>query len=393
MPTLAERYIQLAHGIQEYFPGYIDAYFGPDELKQVEKVPIAVLLKTANALHEDAKDASGWFQAQVTSMQTVLAKLSGQAISYLEEVKQVYDIEPKHVSEELFEKAYATLDTLLEGSGSLLERLESFRERFIVPPETLPQVIEYISTELRQRTKKLFTLPDEETFTIELVKDKPWGGYNWYEGRYRSRIDINMDLPKHLYGLPHLLAHEGYPGHHTEHVLKEQHLYKEQGKLEHTIFLINSPEAVQAEGIAENALAQAMTEDEVTELLIDLLPLSNVQASKEDIKRTPDILNALEHLSYVSGNAALLLHEEKASSKDVLAYLQRYSLNSPVRNKKLLEFLQAPTSASYVFTYTIGKDLVAQVLKTGDARETFKQLLRGAYTPRMMREWIYTSQK
>jgi hypothetical protein len=388
MLTLAERYIQLAHGIQEHFPGYIDAYFGPDELNQVEKASLANLLKTANSLHEDSKDASSWFQAQVASMQTVLAKLSGQSISYLEEVKRVYDIEPEHVDESQFEKAHATLDDLLAGSGNLFERLESFRERFLVPAETLPHVVEHVNAELRLRTKKLFTLPDEETFTIEFVKDKPWGGYNWYAGDYHSRIDINMDLPKYLYGLPHLLAHEGYPGHHTEHVLKEQHLYRNQGKLEHTIFLINSPEAVQAEGIAENALAQIMSENEVTELLVDILPLSKARASKDDIGRVPEIVKALEQLGYVGSNAALLLHEQKVSSEDVLAYLQRYALSSPLRNQKTLEFLQAPTSASYVFTYTLGKELVSQVVKPGNARERFGQLLLQAYTPSMMREMI-----
>jgi hypothetical protein len=393
MSTLAERYIQLAYGIQGHFPGYIDAYFGPEELKQVEKLSVADLLKTANALQEDANDASRWFQAQVTSMQTVLAKLSGQALSYLEEVKQVYDIEPQHVPEKYFEEAHATLDTLLEGSGDLLERLESFRECFVIPTETLPQVIEYINSELRLRTKKLCALPDEETFTIELVKNKPWGAYNWYAGNYRSRIDINMDLPKHLHGLPHLLAHEGYPGHHTEHVLKERHLYRGQGKLEHTIFLINSPEAVQAEGIAENALECVMSEAEVTDLLVELVPVAKVRASKEDIERMLEITKVSEMLSDVVSNAALFLYEQKASSHDVLAYLQRYSLDSLARNQKSLEFLQDPTSASYTFTYTVGKELVSQVLKTGEARETFKQLLGNAYTPGMMREWIYTSQK
>ncbi len=391
MPTLAKRYIQLAYGIEEHFPGYIDAYFGPDELKQVEKVSLAELLKRATALREDAKGDSAWFQAQIASMQTVLRKLAGQPISYLEEVRQVYDIEPQHVPEKHFDEAHRALDDLLRGSGNLLGRLESFRERFLVPTETLAQVIEHINTELRKRTKDLFSLPDEEAFTIEFVKDKPWSGYNWYEGNYRSRIDINMDLPKHLHGLPPLLAHEGYPGHHTERSLKEASLYRKQQHLEHSICLINSPEAVQAEGIAENALAQVMSESDVTELLIDLLPLSNVQASKDDVKRTPEIINALEQLGYVSGNAALLLYEQKAPDAEVLAYLQRYSLSSSARNQKSLEFLQAPTSASYVFTYTAGKTLVEQVVKTGDAKERFKQLLLEAYTPSMMRQWAQQS--
>jgi hypothetical protein len=387
MSSLSKRYIQLAFGIQEHFSDYIDAYFGPDELKNVQRLSLPELLKTANTLCEDAKDASRWFQAQVSSMQTVLAKLSGQEISYLEEVKQVYDIEPQHVNEARFEEAHTTLDSLLEGSGSLLGRLESFRQRFVVPAKTLPQVIEHINTELRNRTKKLFALPDKETFSIELVNNKPWGGYNWYEGNYHSRININMDLPKHLHGLPHLLAHEGYPGHHTEHVLKEQHLYRDQGKLEHTIFLINSPEAVQAEGIAESALEVLMTQDEVRDLLVEVLPLSKIHANKEDIYHALEISKAREALGSVSGNAALLLFEQKASSDEVLAYLQRYSLNSPPSNKKSLEFLQAPTSASYVFTYTVGKDLVQQMLNKRNPKEVFQQLLLEAYTPSMMREW------
>ncbi len=386
MSTLAERYIQLAYGIQEHFPGYIDAYFGPAELKNVAKLSLVESLKAANTLREDAKDASPWLQAQVASMQTVLSKLSGQSVSYLEEVKQVYDIEPKHIDEAHFEKAHAALDALLDGKGNILERLEAFRERFTVSAENLHDVVVYINNEIRQRAKARFALPAEETFTIQLVKNQPWGAYNWYMGNYHSRIDLNTDLPIYLHNLPHLLTHEGYPGHHSERVLKEKHLYRDQQKLEHTIVLITSPEAVQAEGIAENALELAMTQREVEDLLVELLPVSKVKASKEDVRVILEVTNSYEILNYVDSNAAFLLHEQKLSEKVVLAYLERYSLNSSAKIQKTLEFLQAPTSASYVFTYTVGKELVAQVLKTGNPKEIFQQLLHNAYTPSMMRE-------
>lgn len=383
MSALAKRYIQLAYGIQHYFPGYIDAYFGPQELKNVEKSSLSALSKEAEALQKDASGASQWLQGQIASMRAVLEKFSGQPISYLEEVRKVYDIEPLLIDEAHFEKAHARLDELLDGSGSIYERLERFRQRFVVPVETLPNVIEHVSSELRSRTKKLFGLPDNETFKIELVNNKPWGGYNWYEGNYHSRIDINMDLPKHLHGLPHLLAHEGYPGHHTEHVLKEQYLCNEQGKLEHTIYLLNSPESVQAEGIAESALDIVMTPEDIKGLLIDLLPIAKVKACKEDIEKVHDILEAREVLGHVSTNAALLLYKQQASEAEVLEYLHRYSINSPESNKKSLEFLQAPSSAAYVFTYTVGKDLIQQCLKKGVA---FEQLLLEPYTPTMLRE-------
>ena len=41
-----------------------------------------------------------------------------------------------------------------------------------------------------------------------------------------------------------LAAHETYPGHHTEHVTKEQTLVRDQGRLEESILLIGTPQAL-----------------------------------------------------------------------------------------------------------------------------------------------------
>ena len=37
--------------------------------------------------------------------------------------------------------------------------------------------------ECRRRTAAHIDLPADETFSMELVKDKPWGAYNYYLGR------------------------------------------------------------------------------------------------------------------------------------------------------------------------------------------------------------------
>ena len=47
------------------------------------------------------------------------------------------------------------------------------------------------------------------------------------------------------------LAHEAFPGHHLEHAWKEQRLVTEQGRVEASIQLINTPEAYISEGLAE----------------------------------------------------------------------------------------------------------------------------------------------
>ena len=45
----------------------------------------------------------------------------------------------------------------------------------------------------------------------------------------RSLIEFNTDIPKSALGLVPIFAHEGYPGHHTEAILKEQKLWRECG--------------------------------------------------------------------------------------------------------------------------------------------------------------------
>lgn len=383
---IAQRYIQLAYGIEHHFPGYIDAYNGPKEWKSLEKKSLQELARLAQALHHDVD--SVWLEAQVNSMRTVIDVLRAERIPYRQEIREVYDIDVEAVLEQRFEAAIKQLEALLPGQGSVAQRLESFRELFNLQPEHLQAVVGAINSELRKRTSTFFPLPEHECFEIALVNNKPWGGYNWYLGQGKSRIDLNMDIPIRLHALPHLLAHEGYPGHHTEHVIKDKHLCIEQQKLEHSIFLINSPEAVLAEGIAESALSMIMNEDEVQQMLKDLLSVSKVKATPDDIALMQAVDKAMDALRYVPGNAALLLHEAGKSETEVLSYLETYGLRTAERARKSLEFLQSPTSRSYVFTYTTGKDLLTGLFKKGNPRAIFFQLLHEAFTPGMIREWI-----
>ena len=78
-----------------------------------------------------------------------------------------------------------------------------------------------LAEDFRERTDRLFGLPDGEHIDFVLVTNKPWSGFNYYLGGLRSRVAINIDLPVLSTSLGHLVAHEAYPGHHTEHTRKE----------------------------------------------------------------------------------------------------------------------------------------------------------------------------
>ncbi|RIH83609.1 hypothetical protein [Calidithermus roseus] len=393
MTEVARSYIELAHGIEQHFPGYIDAYFGPEDWKPRAKLPLAELSRQAEELFRaveclEPSQRRTWLKAQVAAMQTTLVLLQGERLPYREEVRRLYDVEALAVPEVRFEEAMTNLEALLPGQGDLNGRLEAFRRRFVVPPERVGEVLEMVLERLGEQVRGRYGLPEGESFTVELVKNQPWGAYNWYLGAYRSRIELNTDLPTYLHALPDTMAHEGYPGHHTEHVLKEQRLYGEKGHAEASIFLINSPECVIAEGIAVRACEMVLGEEEQGEWLLELAQHLGLGVGRPEVEAMQAVMRQQRVLKYVSGNAALLFHEEKRPEAEVLGYIEHYALATPERARKSLEFIANPTWRSYVFTYTAGGDLLDELFRTrAKAEGWFRRLLEEPATPGMVRAW------
>ncbi len=202
-------------------------------------------------------------------------------------------------------------------------------------------VLKLALEEVRRRTPKLLDLPDGEAVTIEIVQDKPWSAYNWYLGKYRSRIEINTDLPIRANAVVGLMAHEAYPGHHTEHAIKEQRLYRGEGRLEHSIFLMNTPECLVSEGIATVAREVIFPDDELAAWLQDeLYPAAGIEGVDAALQVSID--RAREQLMGVESNAAFLLHEDGRPESEVLDYLRRYSLRTEKEARQSLKFLTKP---------------------------------------------------
>ncbi len=117
----------------------------------------------------------------------------------------------------------------LPGPGPLLERYTRFRDAFVIPPARLDATFKAAIDGCRSRTLAHVTLPPGESFTVEYVTNKSWSGYNWYQGDYRSLIQVNTDLPIFVDRAIDLACHEGYPGHHVYNVLLEKTLVRDRG--------------------------------------------------------------------------------------------------------------------------------------------------------------------
>jgi hypothetical protein len=199
-----------------------------------------------------------------------------------------------------------------------------------------------------------YPLPESETVNYEVVTDKPWSGFNYYLGDYRSTVAVNADVKQLMSQLPRLVAHESYPGHHTEHCRKEAGLVQRHGQAEQTIFLVNTPQCLMAEGLADLALHTAVGAGWgrwAADIYADL-------GLRFDGERAEAIGEATAALAAVRQDAALMLHDEHRDVDEVAAYLRRWLCVPDERARQMLRFLSSPLWRAYTSTYVEGYRLL-----------------------------------
>ena len=385
-------YVRLGLRFDRLERGFVDAYTGDRRLRaQVADEPAPTpqqladqargLLRELDAADLPA-DRADYLRGQLTALECTARKMAGEPVGFVAEVAGYFQVDVVVGDEAAYAAAHTDLDALLPGTGTLAERYAAHRRREECPPDRLETAVHALSSALRDRVRGQYGLPEVETVAYEVVTDKPWSGFNYYEGNYRSRVAINADLPHRLSQLPHLVAHESYPGHHTEHCRKERGLVERAARTEHTVFLVNTPECLMAEGLADLGVQASIGENWgpwAAEILGDL-------GLRFDGHLAERIAAAAAPLNRVRQDAAVLLHDRGADADEVAAYLQRWSLVSPERARQQIRFLTDPLWRAYISTYVEGFDLLSRWLAARPAEQPvadrFVRLLDEPLTPR-----------
>lgn len=391
LDTFSRDYLRLALEVNKHFDGFIDAYIGPAELKaEVEAAPKqepAALLQEVARLQANLPTADtnrhAYLSATLRAIETTIRLIAGEHFDYREEVARIYDVQPQQVDESVYEAAQRELDGLLPGSGSIAERLEVRRQHYLIPNEKILPLLQLARDETRRRTAAHISLPEDEEVEVRLVNDRHWGAYNWYLGNGRSLIEFNTDIPLSVLQLLGTFAHEGYPGHHTEGILKEKRLLHEKGYGEAAVLLLHSPAAVISEAIAVAATKMIFPDDTAHEWNLNvMLPAAGLTPYHgENATAMSRLYKASEQLRTVSANAALLHHTGQLNRQQTIEYIQTYGLATPQRAEKSYDFITHPLSRNYVFTYTIGRDLFEQATEGQDPWPLFGRLLTEQVLP------------
>ena len=388
MNDLVREYVRLGLRFDRLVDGFVDAFTGDPAVRgEVANEPRpdpAALAAAARALRADLPSSGlppervEFLDGQLAALEVSGRKLAGEQVGFVDEVESYFQVRIEPGDEGAYAAAHATLDALLPGDGPLPERYVAWRESEIVPPDRLEAAVHAFSSDLRDRVRATYPLDERETVEYEVVTDKPWSGFNYYLGGYRSRVAINADLPMRKADLPKLVAHESYPGHHTEHCRKERLLVEGGRADEHTVFLVNTPECLMAEGLADLGVRVAVgrswggwAADVYADLGIGF-----------DGELAEAIGRAAAPLNSVRQDAAILLHDRNATEDEAVAHLVRWGLVSEERARKTLAFFTDPLWRAYTSTYVEGYVLLGRWLDLGDPGEQFRRLLDEPLTPR-----------
>lgn len=377
--TLAAAYVKLSLEADKHEAGYVDAYYGPAELKaaadanprSVEALLIEArsLIARTDIVLRTIKNADLVRRVQnlrgaLVAAETRLQMIGGKKFPFLQEAQGLFGTTPEIKPLSYYDALLEKLDHLVPGSGTLAERVDAFNDRYIIPKDRLKPVFEAAIAECKRRTLQHMILPAGESFALEFVTGKSWSGYNYYQGGYKSLIQVNTDLPIRVSRAVDLGCHEGYPGHHVLNLMTEQKLVREKGWKEFEVNPLYSPTSVISEGSANYGIELAFPGNEKLKFERDVIyPLAGLDPKTADAY--DQVLKATDALVGARRTIAKMYLDGEITREQAIAYAQKYQLVSRARAEQSIAFTDQ--YRSYVINYSWGKDLVQAFIERGNA--------------------------
>jgi len=391
-----EEFLLLALRIDKHIEGYIDFYIGPEKLKQIVEneslSSINRLLQDSNALLKELeaqgynKERERYIEKLITAMNTSIEKLNGSEISVKDQFKKLYDVNLQPANEAELENLKEELEAAYRGGGNLEERMARLRITRKIPESNVYPFFKKAVEITRKRTEKLFPhlLPDKEKIIIDVIgkvksREKlKWSYYNWYLGKYTSRIEINPNYQMYWTIMLRSAAHETYPGHHVEFVLKESRLFRELDQFEHSLLILHSPKLIISEGIANIAISILFSNQEVAEIgLKEFCPDPSEEASLEELELQNCVNTKIPLFWYNFAYHALV---DGYNEKELMSYGRNFEIFSDEDLITGIERISNPAYSNNAFMYHLG-NIILQSYGAVPSIKDFKHLLINPILP------------
>jgi hypothetical protein len=384
--AVSKAYVALTLEAGTHEAEYVDAYYGPAKLRlaaEAKPRSKAELIAEARKLIAQIDEMPGAaskadqrlkaLRGMLVAAETRLQKREGRKFPFDDEARGQFATVPVPKPLSHYDTILASLETEIPGAGPLAARVDAFNERYVIPKDRLQPVFDAAIAECRKRTAAYMTLPEGESFVMEFVTGKPWSGYNYYKGNYKSLIQINTDLPIRISRAIDLGCHEGYPGHHVLNLMIESKLARGKGWKEFEVNPLYSPQSVLSEGSANYGIDLAFSPEERLKFERDVLyPLAGLDPKTAEAFWK--LQTATEALSGARLTIAKMYLDGEIDRIKALELTQKYQLLSPARAEQQVGFTDH--YRSYVINYGWGKELVKGYIERGnpDKAERWKRM-------------------
>jgi len=383
---LLREYLLLALRLDRLLPGLVEAAAVAPELRlhvAAEPRPSASDLVRGSGRLLDRVGRAGldpqrreFLAGQLRAVECTARRLTGQSVSFAREIRECFDVAVAPGEPDRYRDAHRELAELLPGRDQLGTRLARYRAGLQVPPDRLEAAATTLAALLRGRLGAQLPLPAGETVAFRVVPDAPWAALHRYRGGYRSRVLLNAGARPRRDQIAQLVAHEAYPGHHTERCRKELVLIG-AGHDEHRVVIANSPSSLIAEGAAELGPAAVLGAGWGS-LVAAALAEVGLGFDGELAER---VHAATSRLARVRLDAALLLHDARAPAEQAVDHLQRWLLVDERRARQQVRFLQHPVWRAYSVTYVDGAELLRRWWDRAPGPSRLRSLLDEPWIP------------
>ena len=293
LSAIGAGYAQAALRLAQHDPSLVEAWRGPDRLRPGPRGPvkqiaadIAALLEQAARAGADLSNAEDqgrlrYLTLQLQALRFAADRQLGRATTVDEQAKEEFGLELPPLNPSAVEKALAEIAKLLPGKGTLAERVTDLRHRIAVPSEKRREVFEAAMAACKEISAAVFPLPAQADIEIrfsEFGQHQGWDGFADHTDDYQTQIWINEEVPLDVSRALRIACHEGYPGHHVQHVLIDQ-LFESRQWMELQLTPAFGRHLLLSEGAAEVASELAFPADRRAALYRDkLFPAAEVDS-------------------------------------------------------------------------------------------------------------------
>jgi hypothetical protein len=346
LDAIAEDYVRTTLRLAQHDPSLVEDWRGPASWRPGPRVPVAELQPNIDRLVHDLERAASdignaeeyarvhYLLGQSRALRFAAERQLGRAASIDDQAREEFGVSFPPFDPAAAERTRAALAVELPGHGALRDRVLAYRTQMAIPADGRQQVLSEALQSCRAATTAVLQLPRDESVAIVLGAPVLFDAFARYRGNNRTEIEVSGG-PLDSARAHRLACHEGYPGHHVQHLLIDR-LYGERQWPELLLTPAFGPHLLYLEGAAEAGADLALTPSRIEVLLQEL------QTVVTDVAR-----------QYLDGGQPQELALERLANEALVA--------DPAG---LLAFIEQRRARALV--YVEGRRLVYESLKTKD---------------------------